>query len=58
MQFLPRLVADGDVVVLEEDARVRHDERQARLLDRLEPEEVVLLARLDQREARVVGEAQ
>ena len=44
------LVADRDFVILEEDARVGDDEREVRLVDRLQPEEVVLLSGLDQGE--------
>ncbi len=57
-QLRLRLFADGDIVVLEEDGRVGDDECQVRIVHRLKPEEVVLVARLDHREARVIGESE
>ncbi len=56
VECLLGFLADGNFVLLEEDARVGDDECEARLVDRLQPEEAVLFPRLDESEAALVGE--
>src|SRR4051812_28276046 len=58
LDFLLGLFLEGKVIVLEEDGRIGHHEREGWLVHRLQPEEVVFFPGLDQREALMLRKAQ